>query len=249
MRDVDIAIRAEFDVIAAMTHAATAAHEFLALFKHTVAILVGQTKERLGIVGVREERTVRVEQPAALQQLVVDDFDLLIAAAAERETQQTFLFFAKREAALRIEGHGDPRILTRLRGADQLGFETGRQRESGRIGGLILCAGLGELPGVVGVEGFLQIEGIRGRIGVGGAEHLRVFPRFIRHDPAHGSEVTVEFEQGGGFGLRGHTQADLMRLTIAELSGQIRAGRAFCRFHLRHELPIDRNLQVRSTGG
>ncbi len=176
MRHVDVAIGTEFDVIAAMTVAAAGAHEFPALIEGAVAVLVGEPEERLGHVRIREKGAVGVEQPAAFEELVVDDFHLLIAAAADRQAKQAFLLFAKRDATLRIEGHGDPGIFTRLRGADQLRFEAGRKRERRGIGRLVLRARFGELPGVVGVEGLLQIEGIGGRIGIRGSPHHGLLP-------------------------------------------------------------------------
>ena len=155
MRHVDVAIGTELDVIAAMAHATFGFDERLTFFKDTVAIGIGEAEERLRVVGIREERAVRIEQPPALQQFIIDDFHLLLSAAAECETQQAFLFFAQRDAALGIEGHRHPGVFTRLRRADQLRFETRRQGQRCGIGRLILRARFGELPGVVGIEGFL----------------------------------------------------------------------------------------------
>ena len=248
MRHIDVAIRAEFDVIPPVPRAAAGAHELFLLLKHAIAIFVGQPHQSLRVVRIREERPVRIKQPTALQQLVIDRFHLLLAAAAEREAKQPLLFLPERDAPLRIKRHRHPRILSRLRRAHQLRLEARQQRQRARIRRLILRTRLRELPGVVSIEGLLQIERILRRIAVRGIKRLRVCPTRIRGNPAHSSEVSVEFETRGGVGFGRHVQAEQVHFSVRQKTREVRSRRIVGHSHHGDLLSIDQYFHRRIAG-
>ena len=114
---------------------------------------------------------------------------------------------------------------------------------------MILRTRFGELPGVVGIESFLQIEGVRGRIGIGGTDHNGVLPGGIRGDPAHGGEIPIEFQQRGGFRFSRHSKSKQMGFAIAELLREVRASRGLGHFERRDVLAIEHDLHRGIAGG
>ena len=130
-------------MIAPVSHATFAVHEFVLVFKAAVAIRITQPVEALAVVGIRIKDTVRIQQPPAFQQRA---FDLAHGLVFGIEPQQPLLLPGQRDTTLRIKGHRHPRILAGLRRADQLRLESRRQSEGRRIRGLTLRARLGELP-------------------------------------------------------------------------------------------------------
>jgi hypothetical protein len=114
-----------------------------------------------------------VEEAAAFFEGGVDEAgigDFGVIGVGEGEAEEALFFHAEYEAAGGIKGHGDPGVLVGGGGVDELDLVAGRDLDGGGVGGLMLGVASGELPGVVGVVGFFEVEGIGGGIGVGGAQ-------------------------------------------------------------------------------
>ena len=171
--DPESAVGAEFEVIAAVAGAAAGAEEFVLFFEGAVVIGVAESVEGFGAVGVGVEPAVMVEEAAAFFEGGVDEAgvgDFGVIGVGEGEAEEAFFFHAEDEATGGVEGHGDPGILVGGGGVDELDLVAGGNLDDGGIGGLVLGVASGELPGVVGVVGFFEVEGIGGGVGVGGAE-------------------------------------------------------------------------------
>lgn len=158
-----------------MAGAAAGAEEFVFFFEGAVVIGVAEAKEGFGAVSVSVEPAIVVEKAAAffeggVDHLSGDEFGVI--GVGEGEAEEACFFHAQNEAARGVEGHGDPGILFRSGGVDEVDFVAGGNLDGGGVGGARLGGAGGELPGVVGVVGFFEVEGIGGGIGVGGAEGL-----------------------------------------------------------------------------
>ena len=142
-----------------MAEAALGVDDFLHLLEGAIAVGIAQAEQAPALVGMRIQRPVRVEQAAAFLEGVVDDRH---RAGRGIEAQQAALFPRQGDPPLRIKGQGDPGILVGTGRADEFHLEAFRHLEIGGIGGLLLVLAFGKLPGIVGIEGLFQIEGIGG---------------------------------------------------------------------------------------
>ena len=160
-------------MVATVAGAAAGAEEFVLFFEGAVVIGVAEAVEGFGAVGVGVEPAVVVEEATAFFEGGVDDLgggEFGVIGVGEGEAEEAFFFHSEDEAACGVEGHGDPGILFGGGGVDELDLVAGGNLEGGGIGGARLGGASGELPGVVGVVGFFEVEGIGGGVGVGGAE-------------------------------------------------------------------------------
>ena len=171
--DPESAVGTEFEVVATVAGAAAGAEEFVLFFEGAVVIGIAQAVEGFGAVGVGVEPAVVVEEAAAFFESGVDDLGggkFGVIGIGEGEAEEAFFFHAEDEATGGVEGHGDPGILFGGGGVDELDLVAGWDLDGGGVGGARLSGAGGELPRVVGVVGFFEVEGIGGGVGVGGAE-------------------------------------------------------------------------------
>ena len=136
VREVDQPVRAESDGVAAVPDSAAGFAQQRHLVELIVAGCVAKPVKALRVVGVGVQAAVRPEKPAALVQLVVDDFDAGAARPPprQRQPQDARPLAADQQAALAVKLQADPRPLRLRRRAEQIHLKAGDRRDMPRGG-------------------------------------------------------------------------------------------------------------------